>query len=378
MSGNKAGANFQILSEIKSGVADLSKKFVSQKDYQTEIKGLVKRIDDFELNMNRPGAGKSGNHQNDEEYKSFMNYIRTGVEPKAKKAATVGDAESLGYLAPPTYVETVWERIRHLSTIRDKATVMTIGSGMAQIPVEDKFADAYWEGEVQERQNTPNPTVNMANIPVHKVTSRIELSNILLEDALFDVDTYVTNRIVDAMAFKENVAFTVGDGNLKPKGFTKYANELKLTKSGAVTTAEGGPFVGDFDPFIDTWASLPQGYLPNAEWYMNPRTGGALRKLKDGEDRMLWQEPVMEGQPARLLGYPVNYIDDIPDIKNNEVPIYFGDMRKAYVIVDRTGLEIDRTRDEMMRYDKTVLYSRRRVGGQLILPEALVGIKIGA
>lgn len=363
-----------MLSEIKSGVAGLDKKFVSQDLF----KKLNTRIDEMELGMNRPSTGKAGGVIQDAEYKSFINYIKSGDVPKNAKASTVGNAESLGYLAPPTFVASVWERIRHLSTIRDKATVMSIGTGMAQIPVEDNFADSYWEGEVQNRQNSPDPTVNMANITAHKVTSRIELSNVLLEDAVFDVDSYVTNRIVDAMAFKENSAFTVGDGVMKPKGFTQYATKIKTTPSGANIAAEGGPFVGGFDSMIDAFSSLPQGYLPNAEWYMNAVTGGALRKLKDGENRMLWQEPVMMGQPSMLLGKPVNYIDDIPGIANGKVPIYFGDMRKAYVIVDRVGLGIDRTRDEMMRQDKTVLYARRRVGGDLILPEALVGVKIGA
>jgi len=31
----------------------------------------------------------------------------------------------------------------------------------------------------------------------------------------------------------------------------------------------------------------------------------AIAKLKDGEGRYLWQDSIVEGEPARLLGFPV-------------------------------------------------------------------------
>lgn len=371
----KNTSGLDALKRIQEGVKGLDNKFVSKNEYDA----IKEKMVEMEMKLNRPGLGGGGTGVSleTESRKKMFAYVRTGEgrTPTGSKGASVDNAESLGYMAPPTYVAEVWERIRALSTIRDKATVITVGSSMAQIPVEDKFMDAYWEGEMQERQNSPNPSIKMANIPVNKVSARFEISNVLLEDSAFNIDAYITQRIIDAMAFKENRDLVVGDGVLKPRGFATYGDVVPKIMSGATSS---NPFGGNFDSMVDAWAKLPIGYMPEAEWYMNLRTAARLRKLKDSQGRMLWQEPVMVGQPTTLLGYPVNFIDDLPEVEDDKIPIYFGNMRKAYCIVDRIGLGLDRTRDERMLYDQTVIYARRRLGGQLVLPEALVGIQIGA
>jgi predicted phage gp36 major capsid-like protein len=81
-------------------------------------------------------------------------------------------------------------------------------------------------------------------------------------------------------------------------------------------------------------------YRRNATWLMNSTTLGVVRKLKDSEGRYLWQPPVAAGQPATLLGYPLEADENMPNIGANTFPIAFGDWRAGYLIVDRIGIRV--------------------------------------
>jgi HK97 family phage major capsid protein len=96
---------------------------------------------------------------------------------------------------------------------------------------------------------------------------------------------------------------------------------------------------------------------------MNSLTMAAIRKLKDTTNRPLYTESLIAGQPDRLLGYPVQIWEDIPDIAANAFCVFFGDFQRAYQLVDRTDLRI--TRDPYTNPGHVRFYVRRRVGGHV-------------
>ena len=61
----------------------------------------------------------------------------------------------------------------------------------------------------------------------------------------------------------------------------------------------------------------------------------------------------------------------MPDVGSNTYPVAFGDFRRGYMIVDRVALAI--LRDPYTQATSgTIRYiARRRVGGQVILAEAI-------
>jgi HK97 family phage major capsid protein len=57
-------------------------------------------------------------------------------------------------------------------------------------------------------------------------------------------------------------------------------------------------------------------------------------------------------------------------------PILFGDLRRGYTIVDRVSLSVLRDPFTQATSGNVRFIARRRVGGQVVLPEALRRLKV--
>ncbi len=68
---------------------------------------------------------------------------------------------------------------------------------------------------------------------------------------------------------------------------------------------------------------------------MNSATLAQVRKFKAADGSFVWQAGIMEGQPARLLGYPVIEAEDMPDVTADACPIAFGNFMNGYLIASR-------------------------------------------
>ena len=86
------------------------------------------------------------------------------------------------------------------------------------------------------------------------------------------------------------------------------------------------------DTLIDVTVALQTAFHANAKWVMNRRTLGAIRKLRDSENRPLIK---FEESAFNLLGYPVVVEDYMPDYNVADAAgIMFGDLERAYCLVD--------------------------------------------
>jgi len=70
---------------------------------------------------------------------------------------------------------------------------------------------------------------------------------------------------------------------------------------------------------------------------MNARTFALLATMSDATGRSLILSS-MQGQPGlSLFGSPIRIVSQMPDCAPGACPIAFGDWRRAYVIVRRSG-----------------------------------------
>jgi HK97 family phage major capsid protein len=134
--------------------------------------------------------------------------------------------------------------------------------------------------------------------------------------------------------------------------------------------------VSPADCLINMIYTLKAGYRVNGRWVMNSQTAGTVRKFKDLEGRFLWTDPLAEGQPALLLGYPVTIAEDMPDIAANTFPIAFGDFQRGYIIADRVGIRI--IRDEVTKPGFVRYLIGKRVAGNLLDTNAIKLLKMAA
>jgi HK97 family phage major capsid protein len=101
-----------------------------------------------------------------------------------------------------------------------------------------------------------------------------------------------------------------------------------------------------------------------------------VRKFRDGDDKYIWQQSLIAGQPSTLLGYPVDKAEDMPDVGDVEFPVAFGDFRRGYTFVDRIGVRV--LRDPYSAKPYVAFYTTKRVGGAVDNFDAIKLIKTAA
>jgi HK97 family phage major capsid protein len=106
---------------------------------------------------------------------------------------------------------------------------------------------------------------------------------------------------------------------------------------------------------------------------MRDNTAGTLRKLRDGAGgtvgAVLWEPSLTaglaNGQPDRLLSYPVYTDPNVASLASNARVMAFGDFNAYYVrTVGDITVELDRSR--YFDTDQTGIRARWRVDGDLV------------
>jgi HK97 family phage major capsid protein len=126
---------------------------------------------------------------------------------------------------------------------------------------------------------------------------------------------------------------------------------------------------------IDLVYKVNATYRTGASWVMNSTTASLIRKFKDSTGQYLWQPAMIEGQPERLLGYPVSIWEQMDNVSlANGHPIAFGNFARGYLLVDRVGLRI--TVDANITTPGRIKYFiRRREGGHVLNNDAVKFLK---
>lgn len=118
---------------------------------------------------------------------------------------------------------------------------------------------------------------------------------------------------------------------------------------------------------------------------MNSSAISQLRAIV-GPGESVWQPALADGTPETFFGRRVIEAVDMPGegavATVGAIPILFGDFKTAYRIIDhvQNGSAFDILSDPYTGANVNVLkfHANRRVGGKLIKPEALIGLKLGA
>ena len=303
--------------------------------------------------------------------KAFDAYIRHGDDDalrglplEGKAMSTVSDG---GFLAAPTVALQVQDALNITASLRRVANVVAVESANYEVLVDMGDIASGWSTEATAQAETGTSTVQRVVIPVHELSAMPKASQRLLDDAAFDIETWLADCIATKFARAEATAFVSGDGVNKPKGFLTHAKAPNGTATNVQigTIPSGG--TGDFaatnpaNALIDLVYALGAQYRANGTFVMNSKTAAAVRKMRDADGRFLWADSLAMGQPAQLLGYPVLVCEDMPDIAAGSFSIAFGDFRSAYTIVERPDLRV--LRDPFSAKPHVLFYATKRVGG---------------
>ena len=316
-------------------------------------------------------------------YKAALNsYLRknnAGSNMEEIKALSVGSDPDGGFAVPPDMNGRIVSLIRETSPVRQVANVVTIGSDALEGISDLNQATSGWIGETQDRDETDTPQIGAWRIPVHEQYAEPAATQKLLDDAMFDVEAYLSGKIADRLSRMENTAFITGNGIMKPRGFLTYPAGVPSSSSFSVIEQVAAGASGAFpssnpgDALINLVYALKAAYRDKAVFMMTRNTLGAVRKLKDTDGRYLWQPDFQQRQGGTLLGFKVVEAQDMPELAANSLSIAFGDFSQGYQIVDRLGIRI--LRDSFTAKPYVKFYTTKRVGGDVINFEAIKLLK---
>jgi HK97 family phage major capsid protein len=399
--------NDQHLSDVKKGVADCVRSEKVDK-INAEISKLQSQLGEI---MNKQAAllinGNSTQSESNKFYKAFAEmvkkpelsledynaykqgflvYARRGYDATSqdiRSALQVGADPKGGYTVTPDMAGRIVEKLFETSPMRQLCAIETIGTDALEGYNDLDEADSGWVGERTTRNETDSPELGMWAIPVNEQYAEPKATQKMLDDSSVDIESWLIRKISDKLTRRENNAFLVGNGVLKPRGLLTYATSATAddTRNWGIfqhiNTGAPGAFYSTApgDALIDAQFALKSGYRSNANWLMNRLSVASVRKLKDGDGNYLWVPDFESRQGGKLLGYDIIEAEDMPSIGVNSLAIAFGDFRQAYQIVDRTGVRL--LRDPYTQKGYIKFYVTKRVGGGAVNFEALKLVRFG-
>lgn len=359
--------------ETRGAVDPLTQDKLARIDAQLDRQ--QRRLDAIALKSARPPRGAGPDEPADglaaEHKGAFVSYMRKGREDGLRaleqKALSVGSDPDGGYLVPDETETAILRGMASVSPIRAIAGARQVSSSVFKKPFSISGPQSGWVAETAARPQTGAPTLSELSFPTMELYAMPAATPSLLEDAAVDVDAWIAEEVELAFAEQEGTAFVTGDGVNKPRGFLDYPRVAEASWSwgnlGQLTTGVAGafPVTDPGDTLIDLVYALKSGYRQNAGFVMNRRTQAVVRKMKDADGNYLWQPPATVGAPATLMTFPLTEAEDMPDIATDAPAIAFGDFRRGYLVVDRTGVRI--LRDPYSAKPYVLFYTTKRVGG---------------
>lgn len=310
-------------------------------------------------------------------------YLRKGLEmPAETKSLSAGVATDGGVAVPREIDASIDVVLKATSPIRRVAQVVQIGSVNYRKLVAVGGVASGWVSEIAARAETGTETFVEIAPPMGELYANPAASQTMLDDALFDVEQWLSTEIASEFARAESIAFVSGSGTAQPKGFLTYPVATTDDTTRAFGTLQYLPtgVAGNFptaggDKLIDLVQALRTPYRQGAVFVMNSSTLARVRKLKDNNGQYLYQTGLSSGSPATLLGYLVIEAEAMPDVATDSLSVAFGNFHAGYLIAERGETAV--LRDPYTHKPFVHFYATRRVGGAVINSEAIKVLKFG-
>jgi len=356
------------LAKIESKLDSLEDINASITQTKAQQEGVAEKVEKLETVMSRPNSGYDAKSV-DDTCVAFETYCRKGLQSLTdmeKKALTVSNDSTGGYLAPPEYVRELLKTVTEVSPIRSIARLRTTGQRSIQVPKRTAQFAAQWVAESGTRSETTGWNVGLEEIPAHESYALVDISEQDLEDSVFDLEAEMQSEFAEQFAKAEGTAFVSGNAVGKPEGFMTNSDVGEVVSGHASTILADG--------LISLVHGIKSEYAKNGTFVFNRTTLASVRKLKDTAGQYVFQAGMMltGGVTNTVLGYPYVEATDMPSEGSNTYPVAFGDFRRAYMIVDRVSMAVLRDPFTQATTGNVRYIARRRVGGQVVQAEAIV------
>lgn len=245
------------------------------------------------------------------EARAFENFIReqrTGEMAKGDNGAVI----------PQTIANKIIDTVKQVAPIYALTTKFNV-KGKLQFPVAK---GSITTGYQEEFKAITSSSVGFTNVELdgYLIGALSKVSVSLINNAQFDIVSYVVNKIAQSIAEFLEKELIVGATNIK--GITDKSYEGKGVQK--VTTFKEG--VISTDDLIETQGEVKMNVQDGCQWLMNQSTLNEVRKLKDNNGQYVLNPDLRTGFGFELLGKHVMISDEMP-----ADTIIYGDWSAMYV-----------------------------------------------
>jgi HK97 family phage major capsid protein len=358
----------KVYDKLQTEVVELGKEIDRReraRDIQTQMSATESRqVTEQPQNVTVTGnIGRASSEYN----RGFWDSMRS-PNPTVFNALKEGDDTLGGYLVPSEFEKTLVKGLEEHNIIRSLARKISTGSNDRKIPVLLSRGSASWvdeEGAIPQSDNNFSQVV----LTAHKLATSTKVSRELLDDSMFDLESFIAEEFAFRLAKSEEEAFLTGNGNNKPPGLLADTGgaEIGLTAASATEIT--------LDNVLDLYYSLKSEYRRNAVFIANDLTVKMLRKIKNENGDYIWEPSPKEGVPDRLFARPIYTSGFVPEAKTGAKALIFGDLN-YYWIADRQGRTLQKIIEAYAQTWQTGYICIERVDGKLVLPEAVKVLKM--
>jgi HK97 family phage major capsid protein len=379
------------MNEVKAlieGMGQAFKEFKSKNDER--LKKLELQTDAIETAVAKgvlPGGGKSQgafySAAAAEHRDKFFAWARKGTDPDGLRGlevraelSTVDDPN--GGFTVPLELDRKLDKLATDTVAMRRLAQKTTASGDYKRLLSSGGSTGGWTGERDERTVTDTPELKQFNPPWSELYMLPEVTQALLDDSAFDLESWLLNELQDVETTMEGTAFISGNGVKKPKGILAYETVANASwtwgKIGYVASGNAS-LLSNADKLRSLKHALKPAYRRNGVWLMTDSTQEVISNFKDGNGNYIWRAGLTDDAPDTLLGRPVEIDDNLDEIGADKYPIAFADWNRAYLIGDhKVGRRL--LRDPFTRKGWVRFYLTKRLFGGVINHQAIKFLKI--
>lgn len=341
--------------QMEQEIHDLGKE-IARLERQEALEAELSKPVNIPL-TSKPGSGKSDEPKtgraSDAYREGMLRALRTNFKQVSNVLQEGVDADG-GYLVPEEYDSRLIDVLSEENIMRRLGHIITT-SGEHKINIAATKPAAAWIEE-GGALTFDDATFDQILLDAHKLHVAIKVTEELLYDNAFGLESYIIDQFGKALANAEEDAFLNGTGIGQPLGL--FAETGGGTAALSVKAPTG-------DDVIKLVYSLKRPYRKKAAFIMNDQAIASIRTFKDNNGAYMWQPALTAGEPDKLLGYSVYTSPFCPVNK-----MAFGDF-SYYNIGDR-GTRSFKQLTELFAGNGMIGYvAKERVDGKLILPEAV-------
>lgn len=328
----------------------------------------------------RTQLGYSKKYDDPEYRQAFFHWItskspQTDLDIEEWRILSKATAGAGGNLVPTDMYNQIIRSLRFLGSVQSLATVINTDSGDAlNIPSNPTHGTATWTAE-NVGFTASDEVFGTAQLSAYKAGRTVIVSEELLEDSAFGLDSFLATEFGESIGALEETAYVIGDGSGKPSGLLATNATANITLA---TAAVGNTTTFNYAALVTAIFTLPAQYRAGASFIVNDTSARNLYLMVDSQGRPLWNVNMAADGPDTFLGYPIYTHPDVPAPAISVISLLFGNWAKAYLIRRVDGFHLQRQSELYSNTGQVGFRGWERVDGKVVLAAAGIALKHSA